>query len=214
MTRLTQAAGRGQWRSRPLCGHYTSAVFAEHPLAPEAADNAPVSVLTWVLGNLDDDQFDVLGPWIHCHTQEPDWRAITADLDARSVERIDVVVSQPGGISRYARARFSRCSERGPTVLELPVEAINAKSPFHGLGARQRRHLPIGSGQFANIRNRVNRALHSRIAHRGKDTALSVAGGVLLRADRAVTLQELHDREGVGRPALDTWRPALAEAGN
>lgn len=164
------------WRSRPLCASYLAVHLTEQSTVAGGLGKAEVVTIPWALGVLNDGQCEVLGWWLDPADNAVDWSTVGADLSARGVERVRVLL---------ASAHLgNRDSVSGSGDCRPVANALRPSASIVGLPARLQRHVRRASEVAGGMQAALSRA----IARRGVFACAKAAGSFvdeeLQRMDR------------------------------
>lgn len=152
------------WRSRPLCANYLAVHLTEQSTAIGGLGKAEVATFQWALGVLNDGQCEILGWWSDPVDDAADWSTVGADLSARGVERVRVLV---------ASARLSNHASALGSGDGRPVESpLRPSASIESLPARLQRHVRRASDAARGVEAALSRA----IARHGAFACAKAAG--------------------------------------
>lgn len=179
------------WRSRPLCANYLSVHLTEQSTIAGSPGKAEVLTVQWALGAVNDGQCEVLGWWSHASDSAIDWSTIAADLRARGVERVRVLLASPQIYECNAAEESKVC---GPVASPLRPSAS-----IEDLPARMHRHVVRASDIARGVQVALSRALASRRVFACAKAATSFVNEELQRMDRRLWSDSAVVRSRVGQ---------------
>jgi hypothetical protein len=166
---------RRDWRSRPLCTNYLAVHLAEQATAAGGPGETAVTI-QWALGVLNDGQCEVLGWWLDPAGNAVDWSTVRADLSARGLERVRVLLASAHLCDRDSASGSGDCR---PVAIPLgPSESIES------LPARLKRHVARASGVARGVEAALSRAIAGQGTFECAEAAGSFVDEELQRMDR------------------------------
>lgn len=164
------------WWSRPLCANYLAVHLTEQSTVAGGLGKAEVVTIQWALGVVNDGQCEVLGWWSHPSDSAIDWSTIAADLSARGVERVRVLLGSP--------QIYNRDTAEGSAVCRSAASAVQPSASIEDLPARLHRHVVCASDIARGAQVALSRAIARRGVFACAKAATSFVDEELQRMDR------------------------------
>jgi hypothetical protein len=164
------------WRSRPLCASYLAVHLTEQSTVVGGLGKAEVATFQWALGVVKEGQCEILGWWLDPPDDAADWSTIGADLSARGVERVRVLVAS-------ARLR-NRDSTLGSGDARPVAGPLRPSASLESLPVRLQRHVRRASNAARGAEISLSRAIARHGAFACAKAAGSFVDGELQRVDR------------------------------
>jgi transposase-like protein len=177
----TKSQHMPNWSERPLCRRYVAVVLNQVQVGPIAGRNERRMAFGWALGALSDGQAEVLGWWKPAKSAAVEWSTVGAQLAARGVERIGVVVDDSGVVSDLdafgtPRALVQSCS----------AEACRSAST---LPPHVQRQIIRACAAAKRVQTVLSRAMQRRRDGEGEFVAAAFLDDALQRIDRKLATQ-------------------------
>jgi transposase-like protein len=182
------------WLTRPLVRSYRCVVFHSSLVSVLMDDCHWGGRVRWALGFLQDGACDALGAWVHADANAGVLNGPVAQLGARGIERIDVIVRSDwdGGWEKFRRAFLCRAA-----VLSVE-DSLAGINPSHVRRRREEVMEILRASLLAANRHSVQDTLHSirglRQGRQSREHTLDAWESLLSLSEATRSLVLLSDR--------------------
>jgi len=186
------------WRSRPLCANYLAVHLTEQSTVAGGLGKSDAVTIQWALGVLNDGQCEVLGWWLDPADNAVDWSTVRADLSARGVKRLRVLLA--------SAHLYNRDSAPGSGDCRPVAGPLRPSASIDSLPARLRRYVAHASSVAGGFKAALSRAIARRGAFECAQAACSFVDEELQRMDRRLWPDRTVVRSRAGR--INQFAPA------
>lgn len=162
----------------PLCCHYLAIVFNRTFLGCSVGGSAAPLSLRWALAATGDGQVEVIGWWPNELPSVFEWQSVSAELHARGIEQVRVLVTDDPTVSEAAFP--------GGSAIVLGAGCTPEGLSSIGLAARHRRAIEQAISSANSINASIVRRLKRKAPLGCAADALEVATHSLLGAQRRI----------------------------
>lgn len=166
------------WYGRPLCRHYLAIVFTRTVLGCSVGGNAAPLSLRWALAATGEGQAEVIGWWPNELPSVFEWQSVSAELHARGIEQVRVLITDDPTVSEAAF--------RGGSAIVLGAGCTPEGLPSIGLAARHRKAIEQAISSANSINASIVRRLKRKAPLGCAADAIEAATHSLLQAQRRI----------------------------
>lgn len=201
-----------EWLARPVCGKYSVGILRSAVVDGSESEPTADRCAYWLLGCMPEGEAEILGLWMSAERTTSVPHQMFADLYARGVENIFLLVdcvsgtagARPAGTMPHDLGGI-RCGR----VLALEASSLGSSPALLTLRPAVRRAALLGAERVEAIQRLVSHAIAGHAAFADEAQALAFVAKQLMRADRRLRQPVSRGRAGRVAPLVSGTSAAL-----